>query len=179
MFKRLAYYLLVMTALVGMTSLPAKADQFLDFSCGSGTCSGAVSPNGTNFSSTGIGVTSNFEADPFSLVFDTSTRSIQLMESGVADFVGTITSFTSNSGGGLTQLNLAVNWATIPADVTGGNTGSTPFSDVISITGIGNAWSVDVPISITSVPEPSAFALLAAGLVGLALRMKFKGSLVA
>ena len=180
MFKRLGYYLLIVTGLVGISSLSAKADT-LDFACGGGNpCTGTVVAGaGNNYSSTGIGgVTSSFEADPFSLVFDTSNGTIQLMESGATDFVGTISSFTPASSGGFTSLNLIVNWTTIPNDV-GGNAGTTPLSSVISITSNGSAWSVDVPITTTTVPEPSALMLLAAGLVGLGLLVKFKGALVA
>ena len=173
MVKRFGYFTLVIAALVGVASSPAKADQLVDFSCGSGSCTGTVVPSGANFSSTGIGVTpgttiSEVAGDTFSLIFDTSSGSIQVLEnegSGfVLDFGGTITNFTSSSLSGLTDLNLSVNWTTIPGDVSG-TTGTTPFSSVISIVSNGSAYSVDVPISTTTVPEPSSILLLGAGLL--------------
>lgn len=166
--------------------VPAKADQLIDFSCGSGTCSGTVTASGGNFSTTGIGVTSNIASEPgtdtFSLVFDTSNGTIHIDENSgsglVADFVGTISQVTSSSCGPFTCIQLGVNWTTIPGDVSG-SSGTTPFpaGSVVDITTNGNAFSVDIPVS--TVPEPSAVILLAAGLMGLALHLKFKGALSA
>jgi hypothetical protein len=179
MFKRLGYYLLVITALVGMASLPAKADQILDFACGGGgtACTGSVASGG-GYSTTGIGVSANFEpADPFSLVFNTSSNTISIWEGGTQEFVGTITNLAVTTGT-LTTLDLGVNWTQLPSDVNGSQ-GITPFpsGSVVDISFGGSALSVDIPIVAT--PEPSALLLLAAGLVGLGLLVKFKGALVA
>ena len=164
---------------------PATADT-LDFSCGSGTCTGVVVQNGSNYSSTGIGLTSNFESDPFSLVFDTSmmgtSGSIQLFETennvSFADFAGTITGFSATTSGNLTLLNLSANWFPLPTDVNG-TAGQTPFSSVITVA-VGDptlsAFSVDVPITT---PEPAAPVLFAAGLAGLGLLLKRKAAVPA
>jgi hypothetical protein len=152
----------------------AKADT-IDFSCGSGSCTGTVVANGGNFSTAGIGLASSFESDPFSLVFNTATGVIQLVENGTDAFSGTITGFSSLSGAGFSEVALAANWTTIPTDV-GGSTGLTPFSFVISLSSTGQAYSVDIPIST---PEPSTLMLLGAGLVGLVLFVKFKGAVPA
>jgi PEP-CTERM motif len=165
----------VLLTMAALASSPAKADN-IDFACGgSNTCTGTLVANGANFSSSGIGLTSNIageSADTFSLIFDTSTSSIQIQENGVVDFAGTITSFTPSSSGGLTQLNLVVNWTTIPGDVNG-NTGTTPLSSVISITSSGSAFSVDIPILTSTVPEPSSLLLLGAGLLLLGTKKLF------
>ena len=181
MKRTLVFSTLLILAVFALASSPAKADN-IDFSCGSGTCSGTVMASGGNFSTTGIGVTSGTTilgegADTFSLVFDTSTGSIQILENGVVDFAGTITNFTSSSSGGLTNLQLNVNWTTIPGDVNG-NTGTTPIccNSVISIQTNGgtlSAWSVDVPITTTFVPEPSSLLLLGAGLLLLGTKKLF------
>lgn len=159
----------------------AKADT-VDFACGGASaCSGTVAANGTNFSSTGIGLTSSIAgdgSDPFTLVFDTSSGSIKILENGVPDFAGTITSYTYSAGSGFTNLNLSVNWTTVPAD-GGIAPGTTPFSSVISIASNGNAWSVDVPVSTVPAPEPSALVLLAAGLAGVGLLLKTKSTVSA
>jgi hypothetical protein len=169
--RTLVFSVVLLVAVFALASSPAKADN-IDFSCGSLTCTGTVVGSGANFSSTGIGgltpgaTIASEGADTFTLIFNTSTGLIQIRENGVTDFAGTITNFTSLSSGNLTQLNLSVNWTTIPGDVSG-NAGTTPFSSVISITTNGstyNAWSVDVPIT-TAVPEPSSFLLLGAGLL--------------
>ena len=91
----------------------------------------------------------------------------------MVDFAGTITSVTPLSIGGLTQLNLVANWTTIPGDV-GGNIGTTPLSSVISITSSGSAFSVDVPILTSTVPEPSSLLLLGAGLLLLGTKRLFR-----
>jgi len=165
--------------LVALSFAPAAKADALDFSCGSGTCTGIVVQSGSNFSSNGIGLTANFEGDQFSLVFDTSNAglpsSIQLMEGGAADFVGTITGFSSStdSGTGLTQVNLSAVWFPLPSDVNG-SAGVTPFSSVISLSISNNtlqALSVDVPI-VT--PEPATPMLLSAGLLGLGFLLKRK-----
>ncbi len=158
---------ILILAVFAFASSPAKADS-IDFACGgSNACTGTVVA-GASFSSTGIGgLTTNIPgegSDAFTLVFDTSTGSIQILENGVVDFAGTITSVTPSSSGGLTSLNLVANWTTIPGDV-GGNTGTTPLSSVISITSSGSAFSVDVPILTSTVPEPSSLLLLGAGLL--------------
>lgn len=160
---------------------PALADT-LDFSCGAGTCTGTVVQNGSNFSSSGIGLAGSFESDPFSLVFDTSqlgtSGSIELLETESnltsVDFVGTITGFTSSTSGGLTLLNLSAVWFPLPSDVTGPS-GYTPFSSVITLA-VGDptlsAYSVDVPIQT---PEPAVPVLSCAGLLGIGLLLKRKG----
>jgi hypothetical protein len=154
----------------------AKADS-LDFACGAGSCTGTVVASGGNFSSTGIGLASNFETDPFNLMFDTSTSSIQLVElTDPADvFTGTITGFSSSSGSGFTNVDLSAYWTSLPADVNG-IVGVTPFTFILSMANAGQAFSVDVPIST---PEPSALVLLGVGVVSLGLLLKFKDTVLA
>jgi PEP-CTERM motif len=155
----------------------AKADT-LDFACGGGTaCTGTVTSNGGSFSTTGIGLTANFESDPFSLVFDTATGSIQLVEDSTDKLIGTIDSFSSSTGGGFTNVSLAANWTSLPGDVNG-TSGVTPFTFVMSLSGTGQAVSVDVPVA-TSTPEPSSLLLLGMGLVGLVLYPKRKAATLA
>jgi hypothetical protein len=152
----------------------AKADT-LDFSCGSGSCSGTVVANGGNFSTAGILLASSFESDPFNLVFDTATSSIQLVEDATDAFSGTITGFSSSSSAGLTSVVLNTIWTTIPTDVSA-NTAVTPFGFVISSSDTGQAVSADIPI-VT--PEPSILVLLAAGMVCLGLLLKSKKAVLA
>lgn len=180
---------ILILAVFALASSPAKADN-IDFGCSGGACSGTVVSFGTspvNYSTTGItgiggispGITIAGESgDTFSLVFDTSTNSIQILENGVVDFAGTITSVSQVSPTpGVINLQLLVTWTTIPGDVSG-NTGVTPTSSVISIqTSAGStsfsAFSVDVPIFTSSVPEPSSLLLLGAGLLLLGTKKLF------
>ena len=178
---RLSYLLPKRPLLVGLGLLVAalfaqgaKADT-LDFSCGSGSCTGTVVASGGNFSTAGILLTSSFESDPFTLVFDTATSSIQLVEDVTDAFTGTITSFSSSSSAGLTSVVLNTIWTTIPSDVSA-STAVTPFGFVISSSDTGQAVSVDIPIAT---PEPSILVLLAAGMVCLGLLLKSKKAVLA
>ena len=167
----------------------AKADS-LDFSCGgAGGCTGTVVASGGNYSSAGIsnvtgGFTGGgtFEApgDTFTLTFDTATGAITIAEVGDPNdkFVGTITGWSASPFGAYTQILASANWSTIPSDVNG-NQGVTPTSFILDLTSGGQAVSVDVPITTSSVPEPSALLLLAAGLVSLGLLLKVKGPVLA
>lgn len=170
--------------LIGLTLLvvtffaqAAKADT-IDFACGGAqTCTGTVVQSGANFSTSGIGVSASFESDPFTLAFDTGAGTISLSEGGTMEFVGTITNLSATTSGGLTTLDLGVDWTSLPSDVSG-NQGITPFpsGSVVSIAFGGSATSVDVPI-VT--PEPSAPLLLSSGLVGLGLLLKRRGAVSA
>lgn len=154
----------------------AKADS-LDFSCGAGSCAGTVVASGGNFSSSGIGLAANFESDLFNLVFNTSTGTITLTEATDPTdvFTGTITSFSSSSGSGFTNVDLSANWTSLPSDVNG-NFGVTPFTFILSVSNTGQAFSVDVPVST---PEPSALVLLGAGLASFAFLLKLKRACLA
>ena len=182
-FKLASRMLLIGLGMLAITlfTQPILADT-IDFSCGAGTCTGTVVQTGTDYSSTGIGLSSNLENDPFTLIFDTSQignlGSIQIQENGVTDFVGTITSFTASSSGSLTDLNLAANWNVLPADANNPS-GETPFSTVITLS-VGDptldAYSVDVPM-IT--PEPAVPVLLTGSLLALGFLLKRKAAVLA
>lgn len=167
----------------------AKADN-LDFSCGSGTCSGNVSTflvgGVANYSATGanaIGVTANFEGDTFNFTFNTATGVVSLVEVGDASetgsFSGTITGFSASTGGGLTDVNVSAIWNSFPSDISA-SSGVTPFTFIASLSSTGQPISVDVPVTTSvAVPEPSALALLGAALLSLGLLLKFKAPVTA
>jgi len=156
----------------------AKADT-IDFSCGgSQTCTGTVVQSGSNYSSMGIGLTSSFDTNLYTLTFDTSTDTITITENGTSTaFVGTITGLTTSDSGGLTVLDFGVDWTTFPSG-SYGTEGSTPSpaGSVVSISISGNALSVDIPIVA---PEPSVPVLLSAGLIALGLLLKHRAAALA
>ncbi len=155
----------------------AKADT-IDFACGGAQpCTGTVVQSGSTYYSTGISVTGSYDSDPFTLVFNTSTDTISITEVGGPDeFIGTITSFSADSNGGLTTLDFGANWTIVPSSV--GDSGITPdpAGSVVSITINGSALSVDIPILA---PEPAVSSLLSAGLLVLGLFYKRKAGVLA
>lgn len=148
----------------------------IDFSCGgSDPCTGAVtsSNKGTVFSTTGIGdMTTSFEKDKFTLVFNTKTGSIQLDETSTDKLIGTIVAFDHSSFGKDQILMLDVNWTSLPPDARAALDSpiGSGIGSVIYLNLRGKAQSVD--IHINSVPEPGALLLLGVGLAGLVLLAK-------
>lgn len=162
---------------LALFSPSAKADT-IDFGCGGAQqCTGTVLQSGSNYSSTGIGVSASYDpTDSFTLLFDTSNNTISIDENGGPDqFVGTITNLSISSTGGFTTLDMGVDWNTVPSSL--GNWGLTPFpsGSVVSISISGSALSVDIPIAT---PEPGVLVLLSAGMVALGLMLKRKAGVL-
>ena len=167
----------------------ARADSIVDFYCSISTCgSGTVSsPSSGVFTGSGITVFENAgsgftpSTDSFTLAFNTATGAISISDNGpgMENLSGNITSFVSSNGLATGNLTLYADWTTLPADIqayfnstTGNDSGALTFQ-----LSSGSVTSVDV--TITSAPEPSVPILASAGLLGLGLLLKRKGTTLA
>ena len=164
--------------LVTLFAQAARADT-IDFACGgSQGCTGTVVQSGSDFSSTGIGVSGSYDSDPFTLTFDSTSGAIAITDTvGPDEFIGTITSFASTSNGGLTTLDLGVDWTTVPAALGTYGVTPDPAGSVVSISINGSALSVDIPIITT--PEPAVPLLLSAGMIALGLMFRRRAGVLA
>src|ERR1700730_17828289 len=115
----------------GMVGLPflartARADSYVDFSCGGSSCSGTVTQVGSTYSTTGIGGLvqgvaggPDFLTGAFNLIFNTTTTAISLTGNAAATndtLLGTIVAAYPTSLSGQTQLVLNVNWTSLPTN---------------------------------------------------------------
>jgi len=86
------------------------------------------------------------------------------------NFSGERTSFYTISGSGtFTSISFSVNFGNVQSGQIGTMMAPWDWSSATPYASVFNIYSPDGSSSITVVPEPSAFSLLAVGLVGLAL----------
>jgi hypothetical protein len=173
--------LLLVAAMLGLSLLgqTARADSFVDFSCGGSSCSGTVTNAGGVYSTTGIGGFiqgvaggPDFNTGAFSLIFNTSTDAISLTGNAAAGndtLLGSIVGAVPTTSSGQTLLALSVNWTSLPTDFkTYLNASSgTSVGSVIYLASTGAATSVDFTVTPTATPEPSTVLMLGGGLLGL------------
>jgi uncharacterized membrane protein len=162
----------------------AQATQ-LDFGCNSGTCTGSVAVSGGDYSTSGIGVTNtdatappSYSGSAWSLVFDTTAKTISLTNGTLGTLSGFIEAFTVTPGNGDVTLALQVLWNKLPPAVVaffGGETQALDLTQVLYLgtkTTSGSANSVG--LTMFPAPEPASLVLLGSGLLALGVSLRKK-----